>query len=126
MGITAGVRSNWTVALKNGFASSQCCGWRINSTGVAYDPAGGSYVVAILSDGWPNQASGIGGIETVSRAIAAQLGRSFTTPGYFLRDQLSTGVANQTFSYGNPVDAPLVGDWNGDGTDTVGIVRTRS
>jgi hypothetical protein len=72
-GITAGVPAGWTVANKNGFAGSVCCAWRINSTGVAYDPAGGAYAVAILSDGWPNEPTGIAAVETVNRAIAASL-----------------------------------------------------
>jgi hypothetical protein len=29
--------------------------------------------------------------------------------------------ANQQFTYGSPNDTPLVGDWNGDGTETQGI-----
>jgi hypothetical protein len=28
-----------------------------------------------------------------------------------------------SFGYGDPGDQPLAGDWNGDGTDTVGIWR---
>lgn len=35
-------------------------------------------------------------------------------------DQL--GVA---FTYGRAGDLPIVGDWNGDGVDTLGVVRDR-
>jgi beta-lactamase class A len=122
-GITAGVPAGWTVANKNGFATSVCCAWRINSTGVVYDPSGGGYAIAILSDGWPDQPTGVNAVETVSRAVAANLARSLTTPRYFLRDSNTSGTADQAFAYGNPWDMPLVGDWNGDKTVTAGVDR---
>jgi len=73
-GITAGVPPGWTVAQKNGFADSVCCGWRINSVGYVR-PAGGGvgYSIAILSDGWPSQAAGVAAVEWVSKAVAARL-----------------------------------------------------
>ena len=70
-GITAGVPSAWKVPLKNGFYPSSCCGWRINTSGVVERPGGGAYVATVLSDGWPNQASGVEAVEYVSRVIAS-------------------------------------------------------
>jgi hypothetical protein len=80
-GIGAGLPSGWSFANKNGFASSTCCAWRINSTGVVYSPGGPAYTIAILSDQWPNQPAGIAGVETVGRAVAAALtGSSLPRP----------------------------------------------
>jgi len=65
-GITAGVPEEWPVAQKNGFA-----GITINSVGWVDEPgAGPGYLVAILSQGWPDHPSGIEAVEVVSRAIA--------------------------------------------------------
>ena len=73
-GVPAGVPDGWEVGNKNGFAGSTCCGWRVNSVGYVADPAGGGYAVAILSDRWPNQAAGVPTVETVARAVNAELG----------------------------------------------------
>ena len=35
----------------------------------------------------------------------------------------SLGAATLTYTFGNPGDRPFVGDFNGDGTDTVGLHR---
>jgi len=40
-----------------------------------------------------------------------------------LRNSLSAGLPDVTFSYGFPSDYPVVGDWDGNGTDTPGVVR---
>lgn len=69
-GITSGVPSSWRVPMKNGFFPSQCCGWRINSSGVVERPSGTRYVATILSDGWSSQAAGVPAVEFVSRVIA--------------------------------------------------------
>jgi hypothetical protein len=121
-GITAGVPSGWTVANKNGWAPGTNGLWNVNSTGAVYDPAGGSYVVALLSTGWPDEATGITGIETLNRAVAAHL-TAPSSPHFYLTDQTNPPVTAADLLYGNPGDFPLVGDWNGDGTDTVGIHR---
>jgi hypothetical protein len=42
---------------------------------------------------------------------------------WYLRASLSTGVATSTFRYGRSGDIPVMGDWDGDGDDTVGVVR---
>ncbi|MCB0969957.1 MAG: DUF4214 domain-containing protein [Acidimicrobiales bacterium] len=70
-GVTAGVPSSWKVPLKNGFYPSQCCRWRINTSGVIERPGGGAYVVTVLSDGWANDRQGIEAVEFVSRSITA-------------------------------------------------------
>lgn len=72
-GITAGVPEGWTVAQKNGFAGSKCCGWRVNSVGYVADPAGGGYSIAVLSDRWPNQAAGVPLVEAASLLVAGTL-----------------------------------------------------
>ncbi|MBT8202439.1 MAG: right-handed parallel beta-helix repeat-containing protein [Acidimicrobiia bacterium] len=53
------------------------------------------------------------------------------TPGMFrphngnvyLRNSLTTGVADSQFFFGKGGDVPLVGDWDGDGCDTIGVFR---
>ncbi len=54
-----------------------------------------------------------------------------STPGQFrpsngfvyIRNTNDTGIANAEFFYGTAGDVPVAGDWNGDGTDTIGIYR---
>ncbi|MBX7221585.1 MAG: delta-60 repeat domain-containing protein [Blastocatellia bacterium] len=54
-----------------------------------------------------------------------------TTPGAFrksngfvyLRNSLSEGFADVEFFYGTADDIPVVGDWDGDGMETIGIYR---
>ena len=41
----------------------------------------------------------------------------------YLRDANTEGVADLEFFFGNPGDWPLVGDFDGDGKDTVSIFR---
>jgi hypothetical protein len=44
--------------------------------------------------------------------------------GWHLRNTNSTGGTNTHFTYGNPdTGYPVVGDWNGDGKTTIGVVR---
>ena len=42
---------------------------------------------------------------------------------FYLRNSNSTGPHDISFNFGKSTDEPLVGDWNGDGVDTVGIRR---
>src|SRR5690554_1840365 len=70
-GVTAGVPSGWRVALKNGFA-----GPTINSVGWVDGPGSDpGYVVAILSQGWPDHPAGIAAVERVSRIVADAMTR---------------------------------------------------
>jgi hypothetical protein len=41
----------------------------------------------------------------------------------YLRNALSTGVADDEFFFGDPGDQVIAGDWDGDGDDTVGVYR---
>lgn len=70
-GAGAGVPAGWAVGRKNGFASSTCCRWRINSVGYIADPAGGGYAVAILSDRWATMQEGVAMVDRVGRIIDA-------------------------------------------------------
>lgn len=42
---------------------------------------------------------------------------------WYLGNSLTTGGATSTFRYGQQGDIPVTGDWDGNGTDTVGVVR---
>lgn len=70
-GITAGVPAGWPVPLKNGFFPSQCCRWRVNTSGIVERPDGSAYVLTVLSDGWSSLEQGIPAVEHVSRSVAA-------------------------------------------------------
>jgi mannan endo-1,4-beta-mannosidase len=41
----------------------------------------------------------------------------------FLKNSNTTGIADAALNYGNPGDYPVVGDWDGNGTVTIGIYR---
>ena len=40
-----------------------------------------------------------------------------------LRNSSGAGEPDNIFSYGKPGDIPIVGDWNGSGVETVGVIR---
>ncbi|MEQ1786853.1 MAG: peptidase M23, partial [Acidimicrobiales bacterium] len=43
---------------------------------------------------------------------------------WYLRDTASAGSATTVFEFGGePGDVPVVGDWNGDGRDGIGLYR---
>jgi peptidoglycan/xylan/chitin deacetylase (PgdA/CDA1 family) len=42
---------------------------------------------------------------------------------WYVRDTLTSGIADHTFTYGQPGDFQLLGDWDGDGDATPGVVR---
>ncbi len=43
---------------------------------------------------------------------------------WYLVNSLNKPIADLNFGYGIASDKPVVGDWNGDGRDTPGIVRS--
>jgi hypothetical protein len=47
----------------------------------------------------------------------------FNDATWYLRSSMTSGVATSTFRYGTSGDIPVMGDWDGDGHDTVGVVR---
>src|SRR5205085_7342647 len=48
---------------------------------------------------------------------------SLETAEWFLRTTATSGFADIAFKYGQPGDTPIVGDWDGDGVATPGVVR---
>lgn len=63
---------------------------------------------------------------TINQAArgGATVGAFRPTNGFvYLRNANSTGFADNEFFYGIAEDIPVVGDWNGDGIDSVGIYR---
>ena len=79
-GVRTGVPPDWEVGHKNGFAGSRCCGWRVNSAGYVADPNGGGYAIAVLSDGWPNQAAGVPIVGAVASVVARSLTVAIEAP----------------------------------------------
>ena len=77
-GVGAGAPAGTVVRLKNGFAGSACCAWRVNSVGVV-EHVGGPLVMAVLSDGWGSMAQGIPAVETVARAVNHSVTRTRST-----------------------------------------------
>jgi beta-lactamase class A len=67
-GITRGVPGSWSVAQKNGFA-----GGVANSVGFVEDPAGGGYVIVILTNGWPTWSRGVATVEQISGWVSSLL-----------------------------------------------------
>ena len=41
----------------------------------------------------------------------------------FLKNTNASGFADIALNYGQPGDYPVVGDWDGNGTDTIGVYR---
>lgn len=46
-----------------------------------------------------------------------------TAAMFYLRNSHSSGSPDTTVGFGAPGDIPLIGDWNGDGVDTIGVYR---
>jgi beta-lactamase class A len=73
-GISAGVRSGYEVALKNGFYPMRGNGWRIGSTGfVRQRGSNDGYAITVLTDRGPDHATGMRAVEDVSRRVAELL-----------------------------------------------------
>ena len=45
------------------------------------------------------------------------------TASWYLRSTQTTGAADTTLGFGNPGDVPVIGDWDGDGLDGLGVFR---
>lgn len=74
-GARAGVPDEWPVPMKNGFFDSVAWDWRINTVGYVDPPDRDGHLLAVLTDGWATEASGIEGVELVGLAINTRLGR---------------------------------------------------
>jgi hypothetical protein len=57
-------------------------------------------------------------------ATVPSLDGAVSGPTLYLRNPLSSGVAEQTFGYGIPGDLVVTCDWNRDGIDTAGVYRS--
>jgi hypothetical protein len=42
----------------------------------------------------------------------------------YLKNQNTTGFADVAINYGIPGDQPVIGDWDNDGIDTIGVYRS--
>jgi hypothetical protein len=67
-GVSSGVASNATVALKNGWLPLDSGGWQVNSIGYI-DGDGRDYVVAMLSDGNATEAQGIDTLQGLAALV---------------------------------------------------------
>jgi PKD repeat protein len=110
-----------------GWTSSGAPTWITVTSGSGAGSGSFSYTVARNTGGRRTATLTIAGLAfTVSQSAPrlATVGLYAPSSGaFFLRDSNSTGFADTAFSYG-PSGlgwTPLVGDWNGDGTDTVGL-----
>jgi hypothetical protein len=61
------------------------------------------------------------GVDTVSLYRPSQ--QRFYIINRLGSNQQGLGAADYWYQYGNPGDVPLVGDWNGNGTDSPGVFR---
>jgi Cadherin-like len=116
--------SQGTLSLGATFTQTQ-----INANGLTYSHTGsGNDAFAYtVSDGFWATATRIFVIE-----VSAPTPGQYDTVGVFrpstaqflLRNYLTTGPADVTIGFGSASTLPVVGDWNGDGVDTVGIYDT--
>ena len=74
-------------------------------------------VVALLAAGGMATAAPAAATDRVTRPVVI---RGNT---WYVRDTLTGGAADRVFTYGQPGDFQLMGDWDGDGLATPGVVR---
>jgi beta-lactamase class A len=67
-GVSGGVPTGTTIALKNGWLPVGTTGWQVDSIGWV-NGHGRNYVLAVLISGNPTEAYGIDTIETIARAV---------------------------------------------------------
>jgi hypothetical protein len=72
-GVSGGVPSGTTVAVKNGWLPLAGHGWQVNSIGWVHGH-GRNYVLAVLTVGNPDEQFGIDTIEAIAHSIYSQLG----------------------------------------------------
>jgi uncharacterized delta-60 repeat protein len=61
---------------------------------------------------------------TVVQTVATTVGAYRPGNGFvYLRNANTTGFADNEFFYGTAADIPVTGDWDGNGTETIGIYR---
>lgn len=72
-GISGGVPSGTTVAIKNGWLPLTGHGWQVNSIGWVHGH-GRNYVLAVLTVGNPDEQYGIDTIDAIAHSIYSQLG----------------------------------------------------
>jgi len=97
--------------------------------------SGGVNTVPAFVYGWPDDFPVMGdwdGDGTKTPGVVRIVGSTANTLQFqwFLRNSNTGGPADVTFTYGRPSfgfeepgDVPIVGDWNGNGVDTAGVVR---
>jgi hypothetical protein len=74
----------------------------------------------------------VGGTAIAPSPASAQAAPPVAKPAVYrsglwlLRESMSSGPATHTFVFGRSGDFPVMGDWNGDGVKTIGIVRGRT
>lgn len=68
-GVSEGAPQAYRIGMKNGFAPSQCCGWRINTAGFVSGPVGNGWVLVVLTDGWPSEAAGRRAMSMIARRL---------------------------------------------------------
>ncbi|SFL85839.1 hypothetical protein [Geodermatophilus ruber] len=87
--------------------------------------AGGAFTVTVLEAGAQGARLEVRPGQAVAAPPAATQGTGEiggTGFAYFLNDAFS-GIANWVFAYGSPLDSVFVGDWDGDGVDTLAVRR---
>jgi len=99
-GASDGVPAGWIVNQKNGFASSPCCRWRINTVGWIERPDGSGWAIAVLSDGWSTQAEGV----SAMNGVAARINRAITAAPFGHVDAV-TGAGDHAHITGWAADA---------------------
>lgn len=79
-GVTAGAPVGWRVAVKNGWwqirpqDSGNAWHWRVNSTGMAFDPTGKPrWVLAVMGNEWDTMDTGVERIEAIATAVYGKL-----------------------------------------------------
>lgn len=97
-GISAGLPTGWSVALKNGFYPMRGYGWRAASTGFAHSGTGGGYAVTVLTDGAASQWQGMRLVETVTRRVAALLAGGSPAPRPFDRAHCTATTSGESWT----------------------------